>query len=241
MPLNPTHSLVKQNLPVINHLQTSFGLCGSALAWLTSYLEQRRHYVSAHGKQSAMSDTKFGVPQGSVLGSILFIMYTADVIRIVERFGLEVHQYADDTQSHGSCRPNSSASLCHDIGACVESVRPTRWTGSNRLQLNATKTEFMWCVPHRHRHQFPTGSLVIDTLSVDPVTSVRDLGVHLDSDTSMDTHLSWLVSSCFGVLQQIRCIRRSLPRSSLATCTDGGVHLLEGRLLQCCTGGHSET
>jgi len=50
-------------------------------------------------------------PQRSVFGPILFIMYTADVIRIVERFGLGVHQYADDTQIHGSCRPNSSASL----------------------------------------------------------------------------------------------------------------------------------
>ena len=58
---------------------------------------------------------------------------------------------------------------------------------------------------------------MIDTLSVDPVTSVRDLGIHLDSGMSMDTHLSRLVSSCFGVLRQIRCIRRSLPRSSLTT------------------------
>jgi len=135
--------------PILLHrLQTSFGLCGSALAWLSSYLEQRRHYVSAHGKQSAMSDSKFGVPRGSVLGPILFIMYTADVIRIVERFGLGVHQYADDTQIHGSCRPNSSASLCHDIGACVGSL--TRWTGSNRLQLNAAKTEFLWCALSRN-------------------------------------------------------------------------------------------
>jgi len=107
-----------------------------------------------------MSDTKFGVPQGSVLEPILFILYIADLIRIVERSGLGVHQYADDTQIHGSCRPNSSASLCHDIDACVESV--TRWTGSNRLQLNAAKTEFIWCVPPRRRHQLPTGPTVVD-------------------------------------------------------------------------------
>jgi len=75
----------------------------------------------------------------------------------------------------------------------------------------------MWCVPPRRRHQLPTGSLAIDDLSVDPVTSVCDLGVYLDSDMSMDTHLSQLISSCFGVLRQICCIRRSLPCSSLAT------------------------
>jgi len=81
---------------LLYRLQTSFGLCGSALAGLSSYLEQRRHYVSVHGKQSAMSDTKFGVPQGSVLRPILFMMCTAVVIRIMERFGLGVHQYAGE-------------------------------------------------------------------------------------------------------------------------------------------------
>ena len=101
----------------------------------------------------------------------------------------------------------------------------------NRLQLNAAKTEFMWCIPPRRRHQLPIGSLVIDALSVDPVTSVRDLGVHLDSGMSMDTHLSQLVSSCFGVLRQIRCICRSLPRSSLATLM-GAFILGEG--IDCC-------
>jgi len=89
-----------------------------------------------------------------VLGPILFIMYTADMIRIVERSGLSVHQFADDTQIYGSCRPHQSASFCRDIGKCVESVE--RWTTSNRLQLNADETKFimfMCCVPPRRRHR----------------------------------------------------------------------------------------
>ena len=56
-----------------------------------SYLDGRRHYVSVHGEHSDISETKFGVPKESVLGPILFIMYTADVIRIAERSGLSVH------------------------------------------------------------------------------------------------------------------------------------------------------
>jgi len=58
---------------------------------------------------------------------------------------------------------------------------------------------------------------VVGTLSVESVNSVRDLGVYLDTDVSMGTHISKLVSSCFGILRQIRCIRRSLTRSSLST------------------------
>jgi len=79
-----------------------------------------------------------------MLGPILFIMYTADVTRIVERHGLNVQQYADDTQLYGVCHPSNSESLCRDLGDCMSSV--TSWMSANRLQLNAAKTEFMWCV-----------------------------------------------------------------------------------------------
>ena len=95
------------------------------------------HYVSVHGEHSDISETKFGVPQGSVLGPILFIVYTADVIRIVEQSGLSVHQFADDTQIYGSCRPHQSASLCREFGVCVESVE--HWTSSIVFNLMQTR------------------------------------------------------------------------------------------------------
>ena len=85
------------------------------------------------------------------------------------------------------------------------------------IDYNADKTEFMWCVPPRRRHQLADEALLVGTVSVQPVQSVRDLGVYLDSRLSMNSHITQLVSSCFGILRQIRCIRRSLPRSSLAT------------------------
>jgi len=131
---------------------------------MTNYNDSR-HYVSVHIEDSAISETKFGVPMGNaVLGPILCLMYTADVISIVERTGLSVHQFADDTQIHGSCRPHQLASLCHDIGECVESV--ARWTRSNHLQLNADKTEFMWSAPPRRRHQLPEDPLYRSAVSV---------------------------------------------------------------------------
>jgi len=70
---------------LLHRLQRSFGLSGSVLTWFVSYIDGRRHYVSVQGEHSDISETKFGVPQGSALGPILFIMYTAGVIRVVER------------------------------------------------------------------------------------------------------------------------------------------------------------
>ena len=85
------------------------------------------------------------------------------------------------------------------------------------MQLNAGKTEFMWCVPLRRRQHPPTDQLIVPSTSVAPLASVRDLGVPLDSDMSVHTHITQLVCSCNGVLRQLRRIRRSLKRSALTT------------------------
>ena len=81
---------------------------------------------------------------------------------------------------------------------------------SNRLQLNADKTEVIWCTSSRRQHQIPSVPFAVGTDVITPVSSVRDLGVYIDSDLSMRTHVSRTVSACFATLRQIRSIRRSV-------------------------------
>ena len=87
----------------------------------------------------------------------------------------------------------------------------------NRLQLNTSKTEVLWCPSRRRQHQIPNGSTRIGADLVTPVASVRDLGIYLDSDVSMRTHVKKTVSACFSALRRIRSIRQSVPRSVLAS------------------------
>jgi len=133
-------------------------------------------------------------------------------------------------QFYGVCHPRSSATLCRDLGDCMCSV--ASWMSANRLQLNAAKTEFMCCVPPRRRHQLPADQLTVGSVSVAPVDSVRDLGVLLNSDMSMNAHLTRLVSSCFGVLRQVRCIRRSFPREALFDVSYVVHHVQDRQLLR---------
>ena len=86
---------------------------------------------------------------------------------------------------------------------------------SNRLQLNADKTEVMWCSSSRRQHQIPTAPLLVGSDVVTPVKSVRDLGIYVDSDLSMRTHVSRTVSGCFAILRQLRSVRRSVTKPVL--------------------------
>jgi len=79
---------------------------------------------------------------------------------------------------------------------------------SNRLQLNADKTEVLRCTTGRRQHKLPSGTLTIDGAAVSASSSVRDLGIHIDADLVMRTHVQKTVSRCFAVLRQLRQIRR---------------------------------
>jgi hypothetical protein len=86
---------------------------------------------------------------------------------------------------------------------------------SNRLQLNTAKTEVLWCTSAPRQHQLLCDPLPVGTDRVSPVKSVRNLGIYIDADLSMRTHVIRTASSCFAVLRNIRSIRRSVSQPVL--------------------------
>jgi len=88
---------------------------------------------------------------------------------------------------------------------------------SNRLLFNPTKTEVLWCSSARRQHQILVGPVRIGNTSVLQVSAVRDLGVYIDADLTMSTHVTTTVRACFAALRRIRSMRRSLTRDALLT------------------------
>jgi len=134
---------------------------------------------------SLPSPVAYGVPQGSVLRPILFLLYVADLLKLIKRHRLSPHAYADDTHIYGFCQPSDVNALADRVSACFNEV--SSWMRANRLQVNPSKTEVFWCASVRRQHHTPTSPVRIGSTYVLPVSSVRDLGV--STPTSVCEHI----------------------------------------------------
>ena len=114
---------------LLERLETSLGLSGSVLNWFRSYLLDRTQYVRCGSSRSVATRLECGVPEGSVLGPLLFVTYTTDLVGIVERHGICPHLYADDTQVYGSCPAAAVGDLQLRLSACIDDV--VRWMRSS--------------------------------------------------------------------------------------------------------------
>ena len=113
------------HLILVERLRDSFGIHNSALSWFQSYLRDRTQTVVIDSHRSEPISLLFGVPQGSVLGPVLFTLYTQPLPLVIERHNLFYHSFADDTELYNSTKPETSttfflpyptASLTYKIG-----------------------------------------------------------------------------------------------------------------------------
>jgi hypothetical protein len=197
------HDILQQRL------ENTYGVRKGALRWISSYLAGRTQSVVCDGVCSPSERLKYGVPQGSVLGPLLFILYTGELEQIIAGHGLISFCYADDCQIFFFCKPEEAQKLGSTVVTCVEKV--SEWMSSNRLKLNPTKTEFLWTATAKRQHLISGSSISISGVDIAPATYVKLLGFHIDSDISMTTQINRTVSSCFFQLRQIKAIRKSLP------------------------------
>ena len=107
---------------LIDRLQTSFGVRGTVLSWIDSFIRKRTQTVNFNGQESNRSPVNCGVPQGSVLGPVLFLLYTAEVSLITKRHGLGSHSYADDTQLYCHSRAEAHLASVARVTVCIDEI-----------------------------------------------------------------------------------------------------------------------
>ena len=175
---------------LLDRITQDFGLCGSAVIWLQSFISDRQQYVVEGAKQSASVNCTSGVPQGSVLCPLLFTMYNSPVGNVAAAHSLRYHQFADDTQLYMAVRPGDDESF-GPVSTCVEDV--ARWFLENGLLLNPTKTEAVLFGTKVQRDKITTASGIDVAGTVVPFRdTVKRLGVTLDSGDGPARHSSHL-------------------------------------------------
>ena len=178
------------------------------VVYLTGWSQQ----VSVHNVMAMSVFLDYGGPQGSMLGPMLFLLYTSDLVELVRSFGLLAHVYVDDLQVYCHMNVGSEQVMLPLFSECADSV--SWWMSSNRLKLNPSKTELIWFYRGRRQLSFVEDDIVLFSNRIAPVQTVRDLGLMLDSNMTMSQHVLHVCQNCYFQLRLIRRLGKALSIES---------------------------
>jgi hypothetical protein len=214
---------------LLERLSIWFGLQGDVLAWFSSYLMNRTLSVKVNKYVSSPTLLKYGVPQGSVLGPVLFSLYTTPLSSLISSNSLNHQLYAEDTQMYTCFTPSDCSNALSCLKTSFESV--SSWMSANFLALNPSKTEFMvFGTPQQLlKLNEPCLDLSPD-VSILPASSVRNLGVMFDKHLSFHDHITKISQASFF---HIRDLRRIRPYLTLETAATVGTALVQSKLDYC--------
>ena len=195
---------------LVKKLQTYFNINIRAVRWFENYLTNRQQKIVKPDLSSTLKPTNIGVPQGSILGPTLFIMYVNDLFKVINNEVCKMIMYADDTVVYASSNTmdegfsNLERSLCSII----------QWCNNNRLTLNIGKTKHMIIGPTLNENLVVQNNLHYNNKKIDIVSEYNYLGIELDNKLTMENHINKSVCKANKKLYMIYKLRKCLSKKT---------------------------
>ena len=205
---------------LVDVLRRRFGIGGTALKWFTSYLGSRNFRVNVRGELSKMIYLICGVPQGSLLGPVLFLLYVEELQDLVHKYGLKIKLYADDSQIYVSLVPldESGWSITRrKVEECLDQIKA--WMVQHWLKCNESKTELLLLGK----------SSALDKLAFEPCirfgdadiypvdftgTTGKTLGIYMDENLTLERQVNSVRRNCGMLLRNLWQVHRCLDYST---------------------------
>ena len=193
------------------------GFSGSFLKWMINYLSDRRHFVQIDDRRSDMAHVAFGVPQGSILGPVIFNLHVA---YLQNNVNCQCFQYEDDTTLYIHSKVSDLSGATTDINHNLN--RLGEYSNESNLALNATITKWMLVSTSQMSRHHSLDRKEIDIKcngkALERVNVTKLLGVHLDSHLDWKEHVTKLLSSCYGPFKVRKQLAECLVLSKLNYC-----------------------
>ena len=200
---------------LLSKLTKQYGTTGNALTWFRSYLTGRTFAVGVKDDKSTIGYLLFGVPQGSILGPVLFVLYTKDLQKIAAKHGLIIKLYADDSQLYigfSAANPTEIDDVLKRIECCLRDIK--RWMVQNFMKLNEDKTEFILLGTKSDLKKVGPLTLDVDGSLIKNIAcngnAGKSLGVMFDENMDMRRQIAEVRKKCAWQLSNLYKIRRYL-------------------------------
>ena len=182
---------------LITRLDKIYGIKGRALDWFSSYLNKRNYKVKINNTTSNSTELNYGVPQGSILGPIIFSLYIKPIEKIAHSHNINIHFYADDIQLYFKCDKNTDFAK---LDKCLEDIK--LWCNKNFLKLNNSKTKIIPLYSKSYKFQ-KLSELNLMGNNVKVETSVKNLGFIIDQNLSMSKQINHVCAIGYAMLRRL--------------------------------------
>ena len=198
---------------ILKRLNAECGIDGNALKWFKSYLTNRVQSVIIDDEISTPKKLNYGVPQGSILGPLLFTAYLAPLREIIVKHGLKYHCYADDTQIYISFSPVSEEVEDKALKSLETAIADIKsFMISNKLKLNDSKTEVIFLGTKAMLKKVTNLEVTVGDSLIEPAEKVKNLGVIFDKCLSMDDQVKFMCKTGFYHVKNLWRIRKFLKQ-----------------------------